>query len=175
MNKNFNKTLYLSQAGLVAAIYAIVSLLSMVAGLAFGPIQFRLAECLYIVFLDTPAMIPGIVLGCAITNIASPYGVIDIFIGSLASLLAAFFAYRTRNIRVRDIPLLSMAFPMLCNALIVGAEIAFMQNNDKVSFIFFITTAAEIAVSEIATTALGFFIKKILDRSGVRKNEESNK
>lgn len=147
----------------------------MVAGLAFGPIQFRLAECLYIVFLDTPAMIPGIVLGCAITNIASPYGVIDIVIGSLASLLAAFLAYRLRHIRLHDIPILSMLFPVICNALIVGAEIAFMQNNEKVSFFFFITTAAEIAVSEIVTMVLGLFIKKIIDRTEVRKNEESNK
>ncbi len=76
---------------------------------------------------------------------------------------------------MKQIPLLSMLFPIICNALIVGAEIAFMQSNEKVSFLFFITTAAEIAIGESVAMVIGYFGKLIFDKSGVRKNEKGNK
>ena len=51
------RTRFLAQAGIIAAVYA---LLTVVLGpLSFGPLQIRVAESLCILPYFTPAAIPG--------------------------------------------------------------------------------------------------------------------
>ncbi len=171
---SLEKNVYLAEAGLIAAIYVIVSLLTSVIGMTYGPVQFRLAECLYILFLSTPAMVPGVTLGCIITNFMSPYGAIDIAIGGLASLLAGFLAYKFRNKKVKNIPLISMIFPVVVNSLLVGAEIALMQSDIDVSLILFLKTVAEVAVSEVVSMALGYFLYTAIDMKKILRKDKSD-
>jgi len=78
-----------TQAAVIAAAYVVLTL--PFAQFAFGMIQFRLAEALTVLAALTPAAIPGLALGCLLTNTLYPsgLGLIDIVFGSLATLIAA--------------------------------------------------------------------------------------
>ena len=120
---------FIATSAVIAAAYVALSLLSAAFGLAFGPVQLRLSEVLCILPVFTPAAIPGLFVGCIVSNILS-FSPLDILFGSLATLIAAVLTRAFRNIRFKDIPLLSLFPPVIVNAVIVGTEIAvfFMPN-----------------------------------------------
>ena len=111
-------------AGALAAAYAAVTLAA--PGLAYGPVQFRLAEALSVLCCFTPAAVPGMVLGCMAANLASFVSAWDFVIGSCATLLACLLS-RALSRRLEERPRLAWLIPLptiLCNAAIVGAELA---------------------------------------------------
>lgn len=122
INKN-KGTIYLVQGALIAAVYA--ALTYFIQPLSFGANQFRVSEALTILPVLTPAAIPGLTIGCLLANLSSPYGIVDIICGTAATLLAAICTRLTRNIMIKRIPVLSPLFPVIFNALIVGAEISY--------------------------------------------------
>ncbi|NLZ71826.1 MAG: QueT transporter family protein, partial [Clostridiaceae bacterium] len=91
MNKKiFNLVL----SGVLAAMYVILTL--PFAQIAFGMVQFRLAEILTTLPILTSAAIPGVFIGCLLANFLNPQnlGLIDILGGSLTTLLAAFLTWK---------------------------------------------------------------------------------
>lgn len=75
MNTASTKSIrYLVQAAVIAAIYAVLTLLASSLNLAYGPVQFRISEFLTVLPMFTPAAIPGLTLGCFLANLASPFG-----------------------------------------------------------------------------------------------------
>ena len=116
-----SKTRYLTAAGIIAALYAVMSYFSSVFGIAYGPIQCRFSEALCVLPFLTPAAVPGLFLGCLVSNLLSPYGALDIVFGSLATLLAALWTRRCRRKWLAPLP------PVICNAVIVGAVITVQQ------------------------------------------------
>lgn len=112
MNK---KTKYLVHAALIAAVYAVLTLLPFLQPFSFGPLQLRVSEALTILPYFTPAAIPGLFIGCVISNLFSTVGVWDILFGSLATLLAAFGTYALRKHKF-----LAPLPPVLANGVIVG-------------------------------------------------------
>ncbi len=111
-------------AGVLAAAYAAITLAS--ASLAYGPVQFRLAEALTVFCCFPPAAVPGMVLGCMAANLASFVSAWDFVIGSCATLLACLLT-RAMSRRLEEQRWLIWLIPLptvLCNAVIVGAEIA---------------------------------------------------
>lgn len=118
------QTKFLVQGAIIAAMYAALTYAAGAMGLAYGNVQFRFSEALTVLAAFTPAAIPGLAVGCLLGNLGSPFGMVDIFCGTLATVLAALCAYRTRNLRIKGIPLVSILFPVLFNGIIVGAEIA---------------------------------------------------
>ena len=75
--------------GVIAAAYAALTLVASAMNLAYGPVQFRFSEALTVLPFLFPGTWPGLFVGCLVANLLSPYGPIDIVIGSLATLLAA--------------------------------------------------------------------------------------
>ena len=57
----------MAQAAMIAAIYVVLTMLG--ASFAFGEVQIRFSEALTILPAITPAGIPGVFLGCLISNI----------------------------------------------------------------------------------------------------------
>ncbi|MCF6412960.1 QueT transporter family protein [Collinsella tanakaei] len=119
------KTNYIARAGVIAAVYAACTLVTMLflGNLAWGPIQFRISEALCALALLTPAAVPGLTLGCAIANIANialsgtgALGLLDVVFGSLATCVGALFTWK-----MRKHPAIALAGPVLANALIVPA------------------------------------------------------
>lgn len=162
INKNKN-TNFLVTGGLIAAIYTVATYISAAMGLAYGGIQFRLSEALNILSVFTPAAIPGLIVGCFLGNLGSPFGMVDILLGTLATALSALCAYCTRSVTVKGIPLLSLSFPIIFNALIVGAEVAFFLP-EGISALGFAISAAQVGAGELVVCyGLGiplFFILK---------------
>jgi uncharacterized membrane protein len=113
-----SKQRYLVQAALIGAAYAALTMV--LAPLSYGsgpiPIQVRISESLTILPYFTPAAIPGLFIGCLISNLISPYGIIDLICGSLATLLAAFGSFALRKNKFL-VPLP----PVILNSLIIGA------------------------------------------------------
>lgn len=125
MNNSYKKVYYLTEAGMIAAIYAILTYLGTVLNFSFGIMQFRISEALTILPIFTPAAIPGLAIGCLISNIASPFGLLDMIVGSLATLLAAILTRKLRNVcTVKKIPILSILSPVIVNAMFVPLVIA---------------------------------------------------
>ena len=80
---------YLTLGAMIAAAYTVLTLLAAALNLAYGEVQFRFSEALTILPVFTPAAIPGLALGCLLSNLWSGFGVADMVFGTLATLLAA--------------------------------------------------------------------------------------
>ncbi len=108
------KILFLTQAALIAALYVVLTLLSNALGLASMQIQVRFSEALTILPYFTPVAIPGVFVGCLMSNLLSGGALLDIVFGSLATLTAAVFTYLLRRFKwLAPIP------PILSNTLII--------------------------------------------------------
>jgi uncharacterized membrane protein len=107
------KVAFLTQAAIIAAVYVVLG----VAFAAFGKgaIQVRIAEALTILPLFTPAAIPGVFIGCLLSNVLSGAILLDVIFGSLASLIGAIGTYTLRKCR----PILATLPPILANTIIV--------------------------------------------------------
>ena len=124
--KNFFTTKRLCRAGVIAALY--VALTYAFAPLAFGPFQIRPAEALCILPVFFPEAIPALYIGCMLSNLASPYFVYDVLIGSLATLFAAFSAYMVgRFIKKEPYRFILCGLPtVLFNAFLIPLIIVFL-------------------------------------------------
>lgn len=138
-------TLFITQAAVIAALYVALTYVSNALGLAYNAIQFRLSEVLTVLPVFTPAAIPGLLIGCIIANIQSPFGIVDIICGSFATLAAAVMSYILRKVRFKGIPVLSTIPPVIFNAVIIGLEIMLLENGEPT--VFFVS-AAQIAAGQ---------------------------
>ena len=77
-----------ARTGLVAALYVVLTYLSSVFNLAFGPLQFRVSESLTLLPLIWGETVFGLTVGTLLSNLGSPYGIIDWVFGTLASFVA---------------------------------------------------------------------------------------
>lgn len=79
----------LVQAAMIAAIYVVLTLIANAFGLANYAIQVRFSEALTILPFFTPAAVPGLFVGCILSNILTGGLPLDVIFGSLATLLGA--------------------------------------------------------------------------------------
>lgn len=150
---NSKKTHFIVQSALIAALYAALTYVAAALNLAYGPVQFRFSEALTVLAAFTPAAIPGLTIGCFLGNLTSPM-ILDVVLGTLATLLAATCSYWARNIRFKKLPLLSLLFPVIFNALIVGAEIAFFLP-EGFSMQGYLLNAAWVGLGELVVCYVG--------------------
>lgn len=102
------------QAAMIAALYVVLTFIANAFGLANHVIQVRISEALTILPYFTPAAIPGLFLGCLISNILTGCILPDIIFGSLATLAGALGTYALRRWKW-----CAPAAPVLANILIV--------------------------------------------------------
>ncbi len=153
-------TLFITQAAVIAALYVALTYVSNILGLAYNAVQFRLSEVLTVLPVFTPAAIPGLLIGCIIANIQSPFGIVDIICGSFATLSAAVVSYMLRKVSFRGIPVLSTVPPVLFNAVIIGLEIMFLENGEPT--LFFVSAAQITAGQTVMCIVAGIpFIQAI--------------
>ena len=114
---------YITQAAMIAAIYVVLTLFVSAFNLASGAIQIRISEALTVLPAFTPAAIPGLFIGCFISNLISGGMLLDVIFGSLATLLGALGTYLLRKWKwTVPIP------PILSNALIVPFVLAYVYH-----------------------------------------------
>ena len=111
---NRDKTLKLANAGMIAALYVVLTYIANLAGLASGAIQVRLSEALTILPVFTAAAVPGLTVGCVLANLLTGCAAWDVVFGSVATLLGAI---GTRLLKNK--PLLAWIPPVVSNAAIV--------------------------------------------------------
>ncbi len=115
-----SKTLFIAQAAVIAALYVVLTLLANALGLANHVIQLRFSEALTILPFFTPAAIPGLFLGCLISNLLTGAIIWDVVFGSLATLLGAAGTYLLRKCKwLAPLP------PIVSNVLIVPPVLYF--------------------------------------------------
>lgn len=114
---------YITQAAMIAAIYVVLTVFISAFNLASGAVQVRISEALTILPAFTPAAIPGLFLGCLISNLITGCVPLDVLFGSLATLLGAAGTYLLRKHKwAIPIP------PILANALIVPFVLAYVYH-----------------------------------------------
>lgn len=113
MNIDLNKrTRFIVEAAILAAIYAVITII--LAPISYGQIQVRISEALTILPYFTPAAIPGLFVGCIVSNIFGGGGLIDIVFGSLATLIAAILSRIMRKRWLVPLP------PVVINGFVIG-------------------------------------------------------
>lgn len=106
--------LFMAQAAMIAALYIVLTFVANAFGLANYAVQVRFSEALTILPFFTPAAIPGLYIGCLLSNILTGCALPDIVFGSLATLLGALGTYALRKWKwCAPLP------PILANTLIV--------------------------------------------------------
>lgn len=155
----------LAKAALIAAAYVALTWMAEALGLGFGAVQLRLSEALTILPVFTPAAIPGLILGCAVSNAGSPLGPVDMVVGTAATLLQVLCTRGLRNVKIKNIPFLSLLMPVLFNAVFVGAEIAFLSMNEESFWAVFGSTALSVGIGElIVCIALALPLYQLIEK-----------
>lgn len=112
-----NRTRYLLLATAIASIYFVLTYVF--APISFGPLQVRVSEALTVLPVFTPAAVPGLFVGCLLSNLLmTTLGPIDVILGSLATLVAAVGTWLLRERK----PLAPLP-PVIVNAAVIGLEL----------------------------------------------------
>ena len=127
----------IAAGGLAAGLY--IALTALFAPMSFGAIQFRVSEALTLLPILSPAAVPGLFIGCLLSNLILGAPWQDILFGSLATLLAAIL---TRLLRRNQ--WLAALMPVIMNGLIVGGMLSIVYA------LPFLATAATVALGEAA-------------------------
>lgn len=93
------KVLFITEAAMIAALYVILTYLAAALGISSGMIQVRFSEALTILPYFTPVAVPGVFIGCLISNVLTGACLWDIIFGSLTTLVAAIISYKIRKFK----------------------------------------------------------------------------
>lgn len=151
MNKKIN---FICQAAVIAALYVVLTFVF--SAFASGVVQVRISEALTILPYFTPAAIPGLVIGCFLSNWLTGCIIWDILFGSLSTLLGALGSYALRNHKwLVPIP------PVAANTIIVPFILRYAYNMpDALPFMMATVGAGEI----ISCYILGMLFLLTLNR-----------
>ena len=128
------KVLMITQAAMIAAIYIVLTCFINAFNLASGAIQVRISEALTILPFFTPAAIPGLFVGCLLSNIITGCMPLDVIFGSLATLMGALGTYALRKYKW-----LAPISPILANTIIVPFILSYVYHFEGSLPYFFIT------------------------------------
>lgn len=119
---------FLTEAAMIAALYAVLTYAAAAVNLAYGAVQFRFSEALTVLPVFTPAAIPGLAVGCFLANLGSPLGLVDWIFGTGATLLAAVGTWMARKIQIKGVPVLAPLPPVIANVVLVGFELSCLSS-----------------------------------------------
>jgi len=158
MNTNLssrNHTASLTQAAIIAALYIVLTFFANALGLANYAVQVRFSESLTILPYFTKAAIPGLFIGCLLSNILTGCALPDIIFGSLATLIGGMVTYSLRKYKWA-----APVGPIISNALIVPFVLLYAYGIKPLWFSFITVTAGEI----ISCGILGMLLLKALEK-----------
>lgn len=166
MNKKTKNVVY---GGIIACIYAVLTLMPGLNGMAYGPVQFRISELLAILPLFTASAVPGLAVGCVVANMASPM-ILDMVFGTAATLTASYFTYRLRKYKKT-----ALLMPVIFNAVIVGTELSFFYSDSAFSLKLLFTGMFFVGVGEFVICFLiGYPIALMLEKRSFLKTNGKN-
>ena len=146
----------ITAAAMIAAIYTVLTAIAAGFDLASGAVQVRFSEALTILPVFTPAAVPGLILGCLISNILTGCIVPDIVCGTLATALGAIGTRYLRNARQ---PVLATLPPFIANTVIVPFILAYgYQIPGGVPYFMLTVGAGEL----LSCVVLGSLVRRVL-------------
>lgn len=151
-----NKIQIICQGGIIAALYIVLTYVANALGLASGAVQVRFSEALTILPFFSVASVPGLFVGCLLSNILTGCAIPDIIFGSLATLIGA---VGTRMLRKKT-PWLAPLPPILANTIIVPFVLKYAYGVEPLWFSFVTVGAGEIISCGILGMLLLFALKK---------------
>ncbi|MBR5253139.1 MAG: QueT transporter family protein [Clostridia bacterium] len=156
--KNKNQNLRnLTKAGVIAALYIALTAISNMFGLASGAIQVRISEALCVLPVYTFTAVPGVTIGCLISNILFGGTLYDMIFGTLATLIGALIAYL-----IRKKPYLASIPTIASNAVIIPAVLILQGIGGWNMFPYFALTVGIgeiIACGVFGTVMIAYFEK----------------
>ena len=107
----------LARCAVVAALYVVLCMA--LQPLSYGAVQVRVAEALCLLPVFGAEYIAGVVLGCFLANLLGST-IVDVILGTLATLLACVVTYKLRNVRIGGLAIPASLPPVAFNAVIIG-------------------------------------------------------
>lgn len=157
-------TLMICRAGLIAALYAVVTWA--LSAFAYGPFQIRPAEGFIVLSVFYVEAVPGLYVGCMLANIFSGWGAYDIFLGSLATLFAAALSFGVGRFIRSDWLKIALCglFNTVINAFVIPA-VSMLGGGTDPYWVFFGSMILTEAVWSFAIgIPLYMSIKRLIDR-----------
>ncbi|MCR4817948.1 MAG: QueT transporter family protein [Fretibacterium sp.] len=144
----------LASGAMIAALYAVLTFA--MAPISYGPVQFRISEALTLLPWYLPEAVPGLFIGCVVANFFGGYGMVDMFFGSLATLIGALLTRKAPQLWAAALP------PVVSNMIIIGAMLHVLIG------VPLIATALYVGVGEAGACFLvGIPVMKLLERRGI--------
>ena len=161
MNRKTTKSVvYLTRGAMIAACYVALTYVAHVFGLASGTIQFRISEALCILPIFMPEAIPGLFIGCLISNLITMFNPFDIIFGSLATLIGAYGAWLLRKLPHRFLWVATIP-TIIANMLIVPAVLILaLGATESFPWLALTVGIGEVVCAGILGSILGYGMKK---------------
>ena len=165
MKRSWFTTRSLCLSAIIAALYAALTL--GFQAISYGAVQFRVSEAMTLLPVLFPEAIPGLTVGCLLSNLFNPMGatVYDVVFGTLATLMAAVLTNRIRgSLWIRALP------PVICNAVIVGLVLTYAYGIDILWMNMFTVGLGEAVVCYV----LGVPMIKLLEKQPIVRKLRRN-
>ena len=155
-----SKTYLLALNGVIAAAYAALTLVAAALNLAYGPVQFRFSEALTVLPFLFPGTWPGVFVGCLVANLLSPYGPLDVVLGSAGTLVAALLTQKAPKTWLAPLP------PVVCGMVLLGGMLAWYEAGFGPNFpALYAMNAFTVGLGELVSCyGLGLVILTVLPR-----------
>ena len=148
--------LHITESAAIAALYMVLTFISNSFGLASGAIQVRLSEMLTVLPMFTFSAVPGLFIGCLISNLLCSNALIDVIFGSVATLIGALGTYFLGKNKW-----LGVAFPIISNTVIVPFVLKYAYGLEN-GILFLVLT---VGIGEVISCGiLGFLLIKGLKK-----------
>lgn len=147
----------ITTAGIIAALYVVLTLVANAFGLANYAIQVRFSEALTVLPCVCSAAIPGVTIGCLLSNILTGCALPDIIFGTFATFIGAIGTYALRKHKR-----LSWVPPTVSNMIIIPFVLRYAYGLTPLWLFFFTVGAGEL----VSCGILGLLLLKTLDKTG---------
>ena len=150
------KTRFVTEAAVIGALYVVLTFVARLFGLDSGAIQVRISEALTAFVIFTPAAVPGLFLGCIISNLLMQGVILDVIFGSLATLIGAGLGRVLRKYKY-----IALIPTIIANAVIVPFVLIYAYGLTDAWWYLFVT----VGIGEILSCGvLGGVLVKVLEK-----------
>lgn len=154
------KTRMITMGAAIAALYVVLTLIANAFGLANYAIQVRFSEALTILPFFTPVAIPGLFVGCILSNVLTGAMPLDVVFGSIATLIGAVLTYVFAK-KFPNLKWLAPIPPIVSNTIIVPLILAYVYKFEG-SIPYFMLT---VGIGEIISCGLlGMILLSAIDK-----------
>lgn len=126
--REFNRVQVIAMASMLAAVYAVVTIYAPIP--QYQAVQLRFSDCLEVLvfFLGWTGVL-GLSLGCFVANVFSPYGLLDMALGTFSTFVSTLTVmYIGKNSNTGNFKrnlLLAMIISSIIMGLIIGYLLSF--------------------------------------------------